>query len=67
MMFFGNYGLFLFIAVVHAALFCFALVRIIIGRDIPESTCESFIAIPKAGIGLISLDPRREKAVVKKT
>lgn len=57
----GNNGLFAFIAVINCIALVIALMRIIHGRQIPESTSDPFVSVPKTAVGVIELDPRQEK------
>ena len=56
----GAYGLFLYMMAINAVVFLFSIMRIIHGREIPESTSENFVSMPKTSMGVIDLDPRQE-------
>ncbi len=56
----GNTGLFIFMATINLFMLIVALIRVINGRKIPQHTSENFVSIPKAGFGVIELDPRAD-------
>ncbi len=58
---FGPKGLFITIGLINAALFGFATLRIIKGRQIPEATSEQFVSMPKTAMAVTELDPRQNE------
>lgn len=59
---FNQNGLFYFLILNYSLIFSAALYGLFLGKTIPESTTEDFVAVPQTAASIYNLDPRFDKS-----